>query len=180
MDCGYSLEPPRRGGSKEYPQSMFWAEIRKKEKRALSKNFPFLVVKFSIYVNRRIFVMGICSPTNHLLSYKLDSSFRYFMCSLFPMSNLVLNGDLKSPCSLLQCSFFLFFFFVFSCGSLSLCLENRVPFKPVLEGVGVVDAAGETTLLPHDESQWYRDSDFRSLCALLPRVTFIDLTLTKY
>ena len=29
MDCGYSLELPRRGGSNEYPQSMFWAEIRK-------------------------------------------------------------------------------------------------------------------------------------------------------
>ena len=23
IDCGYSLEPPRRGGSKVYPQSMF-------------------------------------------------------------------------------------------------------------------------------------------------------------
>ena len=23
IDCGYSLEPPHRGGSKEYPQSMF-------------------------------------------------------------------------------------------------------------------------------------------------------------
>ena len=29
IDCGYSLEPPRLGGSNEYPQSMFWAEIRK-------------------------------------------------------------------------------------------------------------------------------------------------------
>ena len=29
IDCGYSLEPPRRGGSNEYPQSMFCAEIRK-------------------------------------------------------------------------------------------------------------------------------------------------------
>ena len=29
IDCGYSLEPPRRGVSNEYPQSMFWAEIRK-------------------------------------------------------------------------------------------------------------------------------------------------------
>ena len=29
IDCGYSLEPPRRGGSNEYPQSMFRAEIRK-------------------------------------------------------------------------------------------------------------------------------------------------------
>ena len=29
IDCGYSVEPPRRGGSTEYPQSMFWAEIWK-------------------------------------------------------------------------------------------------------------------------------------------------------
>ena len=29
IDCGYSLEPPRRGGSNKYTQSMFWAEIRK-------------------------------------------------------------------------------------------------------------------------------------------------------
>ena len=27
IDCRYSLEPPRRGGSNEYPQSMFGAEI---------------------------------------------------------------------------------------------------------------------------------------------------------
>ena len=29
IDWRYSLEPPRRGGSNEYPQSMFWAEIWK-------------------------------------------------------------------------------------------------------------------------------------------------------
>ena len=29
IDCGYSLEPPRRGGSNEYPQYMFYAVIRK-------------------------------------------------------------------------------------------------------------------------------------------------------
>ena len=29
IDCGYSLEPPRRGGSNEYPQSMFISKIRK-------------------------------------------------------------------------------------------------------------------------------------------------------
>ena len=28
IDCMYSLEPPRRGGSNEYPQSIFWAEIK--------------------------------------------------------------------------------------------------------------------------------------------------------
>ena len=29
IDCGYSLEPPRRSGSNVYPQSLFWAIIRK-------------------------------------------------------------------------------------------------------------------------------------------------------
>ena len=29
IDCGYSLEPPRRGGSNKYPQPIFWIEIRK-------------------------------------------------------------------------------------------------------------------------------------------------------
>ena len=29
VDCGYSLEPPSWGGSNEYQQSMFWAEIWK-------------------------------------------------------------------------------------------------------------------------------------------------------
>ena len=27
--CEYSLEPPRRGGSNEYPQSMFLSRIKK-------------------------------------------------------------------------------------------------------------------------------------------------------
>ena len=29
IDCGYTLETPRRGGSDEYPQSMLW--IKNKE-----------------------------------------------------------------------------------------------------------------------------------------------------
>ena len=28
IDCWYSLEPPRRGGSNEYHNLCFWAEIR--------------------------------------------------------------------------------------------------------------------------------------------------------
>ena len=29
IDCGYTLEPPRQGGSNEYPQSMFWSKNKK-------------------------------------------------------------------------------------------------------------------------------------------------------
>ena len=45
----YSLELPRRGGSNEYPQSMFWPEVWEISE-FLSENFHFLVVKmFSIF-----------------------------------------------------------------------------------------------------------------------------------
>ena len=27
--CGYALDPPRRGGSNEYPQYMFWSKNKK-------------------------------------------------------------------------------------------------------------------------------------------------------
>ena len=29
IDCGYTLETPRRGGSNEYSQSMFWSKNKK-------------------------------------------------------------------------------------------------------------------------------------------------------
>ena len=31
IDCGYTLEPPRQGGSNEYPKSMFWSKTKKKK-----------------------------------------------------------------------------------------------------------------------------------------------------
>ena len=41
IDCGYSLEPPHRGGSNEYPQSMSWSEIW--------KNIRIFIWKFSVF-----------------------------------------------------------------------------------------------------------------------------------
>ena len=29
IDCRYTLQPPRRGGSNKYSQSMFWSKIKK-------------------------------------------------------------------------------------------------------------------------------------------------------
>ena len=46
IDCGYSLEPPRRGGSNEYPQSIFWAEIWKILEFSIWKTFSFWWWKF--------------------------------------------------------------------------------------------------------------------------------------
>ena len=58
IDCGYSLEPPRRGGSNEYPQSMFLSRNMKNNRFFYLKIFQFLEVKLSIYLNRRVFVMA--------------------------------------------------------------------------------------------------------------------------
>ena len=55
IDCGYSLEPPRRGGSNEYPPSRFCAEIWK-----ISE---FFIWKFSVFGDK-IFLyiwMGVFS-----------------------------------------------------------------------------------------------------------------------
>ena len=42
IDCGYTLEPPRRGGSYEYPQSMFWS---KSKKNRYTPAYPSFAIK---------------------------------------------------------------------------------------------------------------------------------------
>ena len=67
IDCGYSLEPPLRGGSNEYHRlsdavltsthTLCFEQKYEKYQIFLSENFQFLDVKFSIYLNRRVYVM---------------------------------------------------------------------------------------------------------------------------
>ena len=46
IDCGYSLEPPRRGGSNEYPQSMFLSRNKKKNVYPFKPQFYYTKVGF--------------------------------------------------------------------------------------------------------------------------------------
>ena len=48
IGCGYLLELPRRGGSNEYPQSVFWAEIW--------KNIRVFIWKFSVFGGEIIYI----------------------------------------------------------------------------------------------------------------------------
>ena len=57
IDCGYSLEPPRRGGSNVYPQSMFWAKIRKISKFFSGKFFIFYNFKNLFILHGHVFVI---------------------------------------------------------------------------------------------------------------------------
>ena len=57
IDCGYSLEPPRRGGSNEYPQSKFLSRHKKNIRIFYLIFFHILLVNFPVYLNRLVFVM---------------------------------------------------------------------------------------------------------------------------
>ena len=46
IGCGYSLEPPRRGGSNEYPQSMFLSRNKKNNIYPCKPQFYYIKVGF--------------------------------------------------------------------------------------------------------------------------------------
>ena len=46
IDCGYSLEPPRRGGSNEYPQSIFLSRNKKNNGYPCKPQFYSIKVGF--------------------------------------------------------------------------------------------------------------------------------------
>ena len=46
IDCGYSFEPPRRGGSNEYPQSMFLRRNKKIDEHPCKPQFYYITVGF--------------------------------------------------------------------------------------------------------------------------------------
>ena len=46
IDCGYSLEPPRRGGFNEYPQSMFLSRNKKNNVYPCKHQFYYIKVRF--------------------------------------------------------------------------------------------------------------------------------------
>ena len=51
IDCGYSLELPRRGGSNEYPQSMFLSRNKKNNVYPCKPQFCYIKVGFKTRQN---------------------------------------------------------------------------------------------------------------------------------
>ena len=94
IDCGFSLEPPRRGGSNEYPQYMFLSR-NMKNIIFLSENFQFLVVKCSIFLNRCVFVMPrqliMIMQTPHMKpqTHELWRNSTYFIMFIFVVGLVV-------------------------------------------------------------------------------------------
>ena len=68
IDYGYSLEPPRRCGSNEYPQSMFWTEIWKIMYTPVNPSFT--IYKWSLRgskLYRHVFVMSPLLANNLII-----------------------------------------------------------------------------------------------------------------
>ena len=60
IDCGYMLEPPRRGGSNEYPQSMFWS---KNKKNRYTPDYPqFFYIKVGF---KGVHIAQTCFPDEY-------------------------------------------------------------------------------------------------------------------
>ena len=81
IDCGYTLEPPRQGGSKEYPQSMFWS---KNKKNRYTPAYPSLAIytwgSRGYTLHGHVFLMIIRAATSEqqLVAYaktKVQTSF---------------------------------------------------------------------------------------------------------
>ena len=59
IDCGYTLEPPRRGGSNEYPQSMLWSKNKKNRYTPAYPSFAIIKVGFDgVHISRLCFPDG--------------------------------------------------------------------------------------------------------------------------
>ena len=44
INCGYTLELPRRGGSNEYPQFMFWTKNKEKRNTSAYPSFAIYII----------------------------------------------------------------------------------------------------------------------------------------
>ena len=72
IDCGYTLEPPRRGGSNEYPQSMFWSKNKKNRYTPCIPQFCYIKVGFE-----GVFISRTCFPDVNMDSKKITKTLRH-------------------------------------------------------------------------------------------------------
>ena len=79
IDCGYSLEPPRRGGSNEYPQSIFFSRNKKKNVYPSKTQFYYIKVGFELGSKLYRYVFDVFSC----------------LCNIFLLLSISLEGVLS-------------------------------------------------------------------------------------
>ena len=70
IDCGYSLELPRRGGSNKYPQSMYSGKIKNNNVYPCKPQFYYIKVGFKgLKLYRHVFVMHCKQCRSRLVGF---------------------------------------------------------------------------------------------------------------
>ena len=98
IDCRYTLaEPPRRGGSNEYPQSMFWS---KNKKKSIPLHTPVLLYKNGGVRGYTFHEHVVVTYAHPLYGYKLKALSQPFL--LFHLTTTIFKCScfnvLKSAC----------------------------------------------------------------------------------
>ena len=82
IDCGYTLEPPRRGGSNEYPQSLF---LSKNKKNRYTPANPILLHVYKSGV-QGVYFSRTCFPDEYpamlFFIYIISINLKWLDCSL--------------------------------------------------------------------------------------------------
>ena len=78
IDCGYSLEQPRQGGSTVYTKSMFWAEIRDKKNNLYPYKPQFYYIKvvfkgLKLYRHGFVMLKDFAAEKNECFSSKYSA-----------------------------------------------------------------------------------------------------------
>ena len=88
IDCGYSLEPPRRGGSNEYPQSMFLSRNKKNNVYPCKPQFYYIKVGFKgvkiikvCFRDEPGFAPDVLALSCFLIHLGQDEGVRLILCS---------------------------------------------------------------------------------------------------
>ena len=81
IDCGYPLEPPRRGGSNEYPQSMFLSRNEKNNVYPCKPQFYYIKMGFK---GSKLYMRGFVMSHHNFCVPFLQYLYDFVCCELSP------------------------------------------------------------------------------------------------
>ena len=106
IDCGYTLEPLRRGGSNEYPQSMFWSKNKKNRYIPSKPQFCYIQVGLRGYIfHGHVLLMQFLTQIiaqNQRLKRELFTYLRVFFFDYHNYKFVVVNAYPVNSISSLQ------------------------------------------------------------------------------
>ena len=96
IDCGYTLEPPQRGGSNEYPQSLFWSKNKKNIYTRVKVGCKGVFITWTCYPDADANGMKRSQIKWKLLLFNVSDFFFFWDLFISRRDSPILNLDLKS------------------------------------------------------------------------------------